>query len=68
MSRDEREKAVTYGDTVLALAELFLDDEPKLNTPENADELARDIQKAIRDFFAAKDDKLRLSRDGTVKS
>jgi hypothetical protein len=43
-----------YSDTVLALAELFLRDEPSLDTPENSDDLAQDIQRAIEDWFTGK--------------
>ena len=47
----EGETLMSYDSKCYQLAREFLDDEPGLNTIENAKELAQDIQDAIEDFI-----------------
>ena len=51
-----------YDERCYDLAEVFLSDEGALNTSENRDELANDIQALIEDFIIVK----RRDRDGSV--
>jgi len=41
------------------LADLFIEDDPEINTNENADELAQRIQDAIEDFISEKKGKVK---------
>lgn len=41
----------SYDPKCYDLAEAFLSDEPTLNTSQNRDQLASDIQQAIEDFL-----------------
>jgi len=47
-----KEPRISYDSRCYDLAEIFLSDEPGMNTPHHAHEMAQDIQIAIEDYLA----------------
>lgn len=48
----KNEETMSYDEKCYALAKAFLSDHPTHDTPEHCDQLAKDIQQCIEDFFA----------------